>query len=172
MKINYHKISKLHGLSLFELVLTIAISSIVFSTLMLFVNSTINATQQLSYSQQKYNNSARVVLNILTQDLMNNTGNLQLIQDNNINTLTLSFNLPDPNNANLNIIVAYIYDATYKQLYRKLGSANSQLLLSNVNTCNFTKTTSTNTKNITLTVKMLIQQHNTTLTVYEVINAF
>ena len=170
MKINYNKKHKLSGLSLFELVLTITISSIVFTISIMFVNSAVNMTQQVSLIKQD-NNSPKVVLNILTEDFMNNNGNITIIKDNNINTLTLSFNIPDPYNENSNIQVTYTYDVTYRQLYKNLPNESSQLLLNNIANCNFTTSVSSNMTNITLTVNMLIEQPNSTFTVYEVINA-
>lgn len=170
MKINYNKKHKSGGLSLFELVFTITISSIIFTISLMFVNSAVNMTQQVS-SIKQCNNSPKVVLNILTEYFMNNNGNVNITKDNNLNTLTLSFNIPDPYNENLNIQVAYTYDSTYHQLYKKLPNENSQLLLNNIDNCNFTTAISSNMTNITLTINMLIKQPNATFTVYEVINA-
>lgn len=169
---NYNKKYKTIGLSLFELILTITISSIVFIIAMAFVNSAVNTTRQLSFIENN-DNSHKVVLNILTEDFFNNNGNISIIKDNNINTLTLSFNITDPNHTNTNIPVYYIYDSTYKQLYKKLANENSILLLDNIANCAFSTMISTNATNITLTVKMIIakQNNNSTMTVYEVINA-
>lgn len=170
MKNTYYKKFTSQGLSLFELVLTITISSIVFTITMMFINSAVNVTGQLSLSQG-HNNSIRVVLNMLTEDFMNNDGNINIVKNNDINTLTLNFNIIDPYDDSISIPVQYIYDANYYQLYKKSSNENSILLLDNLTNCDFITNVATNVTNVTLIVNMLFEQNNIASNIYEVINA-
>lgn len=154
-KVNF----KSHGFTFLELIATITIISIALAGTTALINPACNIINQ-AIALTSMSNNPRVALNLLTQDLLQNTGNLSLQNDNT--TTTFSFQIS-------NDTVAYICDYNTNTMYRKLNQNIPEILLEQINDCNFTSSLSK--KNINLTLFANINFTNNSNFLYEVINA-
>lgn len=160
------------GFSLFEVALTLVISSIVLAITGTFVASSVNIVTAVA-NQAASSSTATVALNILTDDFINNRGNVDIgaKHDQKNNTLTLQFKIAKTNDPANDMLVKYICDYDFNQVYRQTEGSAKELFLDQITACDFATTISANKTTITLTTNITIMMNNTAINLYEVTDA-
>ncbi len=160
------------GFSLFEVALTLVISSIVLAITGTFVASSVNIVTAVA-SQAASSSTATVALNILTDDFINNRGHVDISakHDKKNNKLTLQFDIPKTNDPTHDMLVKYICDYDLNQVYRQTEGSAQELFLDQMTACDFATTISADKTTITLTTNITITMNNTVINLYEVTDA-
>ena len=151
------------GFSLFELTLTIVITSIVFSVVGVFAAKPMLLFLEMS---QQANSTAQLNIGLrrIAGDFSQYAGGIS-IYSNTANTLSLQFNMPN------SVTVTYLCDLNAGLVYRQLNSQGAYLLLNNITGCIFRNNISSDGKTIFLNVRLVINKNNIPVALTEVINA-
>lgn len=155
----YFKSLNLHsvGFTLFEVTLTLVLSTIVLVIAGSFISSSVNivtdtATESSAINTNitsSSNTNNNIAFNILDNDFANNLGGVGTNGDKN----QLQFKIVDPNNSTKIINVHYncALDPSNRLWFRQMDGYPQEVLINNVTACNFTYVVSTDQTKITLT---------------------
>jgi type II secretory pathway pseudopilin PulG len=161
--VKFFKNFKCAGFSMFEIGLTIIITSIMFSTVGIFM-----AKPMLLFTQNSQQISATSKLNMALRRIANDfsqyAGGIN-IYSNAANTMSLQFNIPN------NTSVTYICDFNAGVVYRQTNIQGSQLLLDNITSCSFRKNISVDGAKLFLNIRMGITKNNMPVVLTEILNA-
>lgn len=163
---------KCYAFSLFEVTLTLVISSIALAITGTFVASSVNIVTEVA-SQATSSATSTVALNVLTGDFVNNVGGVDVgtRKDDKNNTLTLRFDIPDTSRPGREIRVKYICDYDLNQVFRQLAGYTQELFLDQMTACDFTTSISADQTTITLTTNITIMSNGTPIILSEVTDA-
>ena len=159
---------KPHGLTLVELIITVTMIGVILSGSTAFIAAVMKIINQ-SLATQNLNNNIVVALNLLEEDFTSNLGTINIVHSNA--KAELSFNIIDPLDSSNYKTIYYVCNYETKQLYRNLGSNVPEILIQNIDLCEFKTFASNNNLNMILTVKLRVAQQGKIDYIYEVINA-
>lgn len=160
-------IKKNQGFTLFEMILSITISAIVFTIAGIFVGRTVEFAANIS--QNTANSVANTVpLNILGgdfSDYKSGSGGVQITNQNNL--ITAKFNV-----VLNNTYIQYQCDYSNATAYRIVGSpASNNVFLNNIQSCNFITYNSSDGKTIFLDATFVINNNSKITTLSQVYSA-
>ncbi len=173
----FNTLLKYFGFSLFEVTLTLVVSSIALAITGSFVASSVNivteVVSQTTPGSSGGGASSTVAMNVLTGDFMNNTGNVDagVAKDDKNNTFTLRFDIPDTTHPGRDIRVKYICDYDDDKVYRQLAGSTKELFLDLMTACTFATAISTDQTTITLTTNITVTNNGTPVILSEVTDA-
>ena len=166
------------GFTLFEVTLTLVISTIALVIAGAFVSSSVDIVTQTATESAAINTAntsgggtsggGTMFFNILDNDFTNNLGGV------NIGT-SLTFKILDPNNSTRTINVTYTcqIDATHNLLLRQMDGYAQEILLTNVTNCSASYVTAPakSPTTITLTTNITVTTNNIPVVLSNVITA-
>jgi hypothetical protein len=155
-------INKYKAFSLFELTVTIIVTSIIFAITGIFMSKPLlffNKISQQLESTYKLN----VGLRRIASDFSQYAGGANIYST--ANTFSLQFNIPS------SVTVTYTCDFNSKLVYRQTNLQGSQVLLDNLSGCSFKKNISSDSKTIFLTVRLSVTKNNIQVILTELLNA-
>ena len=159
------------GFSLFEVTLTLVISTIALVIAGSFVSSSVEIVTQTATESAAINTAntsssgsgggGNIIFTILDNDFANNLGGVSTGGGGN----TLQFHILDPNNSTKTPNVHYNcqIDKGHQLLSRKVDGYDQENLLTNVTDCNFTFVVSSDKTTITLTSDITVTTNNTSV---------
>ena len=150
------------GFSLFEITLTIIVTSIVFATLGLFTAKPILLFAEMS-QQATATSQLNIGLGVIANDFSQYVGGIS-IYSNVANTLSLQFNVPS------SVTITYLCDLNAGVVYRQSSSQGTRLLLNNITGCIFRNNVSSDGKTLFLNVRLVINKNNIPVTLTEILN--
>ncbi len=150
------------GFTIFELTLTIVITSIVFGIVGVFMAKPILLFTEIS-GQSSAANQLSTALNVIANDFSRYTGGIS-VNSYAANTVSVRFNITG------NVAITYTCDFNANQVYRISGTQGNQTLLTNLNSCYFRNSVSADLKTLFLSVRLGINQNNMPVTLTEVLN--
>lgn len=157
-----NKYFKYVGFSMFEITLTIIITSIIFVVVGLFMAKPIVLFTKMS-QEAKVLSQLNVGLRRIANDFSQYAGGIS-ITSGSLNTLSLKFNMPG------GVTVTYLCDFNNGLVYRQSSNQGTQLLLNNLTGCIFKNNISTDNKTIFLSIRLVITKNNMPVTLTEILN--
>ena len=150
------------GFTLFEVTLTLVLSTIVLVIAGSFISSSVNivtdtATESSAINTNITSSSStnnNIAFTILDNDFSNNLGGVNTNGDKN----QLQFKILDPNDSNKKINVHYncALDPKNQLWFRQMDGYPQEVLMTSVTACNFTYVVSTDQTTITLTAAITV----------------
>lgn len=159
------------GVTLFEMVITLVISSIVLITGSMFISSSVNIINQTTAQSKEINNSItlgsnNIVYTLLNNDFSNNQGSINLNKTND----SLSFVIPRPINLIGKANVQYDCNYNTKTLTRKVSGFSEEILLNNVQSCYFAINNSVNNATTILNYRITYNDNGGSIVLFNFIN--
>lgn len=165
------------GFTLFEVTLTLVLSTIVLAISGSFISSSVNIVTQTAAESSAINTNItsstnannNIAFTILNNDFVNNLGGISPRGDQH----KLKFKIADPNNSTKTIDVNYECKTDHQNelWFRKMDGYAQETLMTNVTDCNFTYVVSSDKTTITLTLDITVTTSGSSVVLSNVISA-